>query len=132
MTTLKTDYNNTVIYKICCNNPDITEVYVGHTTNFLNRKYGHKTACNNENVKRHNQKVYQFIRENGGWESWAMLIIEKFPCNSIIEAHSRERFYYEILNSKLNTQYPGRTRKECNKDYKANRRKDGKEYRKEY
>ena len=117
MTKLYIDYSQTVIYKICCNNPDITKVYVGLTTNFLNRKHKHKSHCNNENDERYNLKVYKFIRENGGWESWAMLIIEKYPCNNGIEAHSRERFYYEKLNSKLNTLYPGRTSKEYNKDY---------------
>ena len=134
MTTLKTDYNNTVIYKICCNNPDITEVYVGFTTNFLNRRNKHKSNCNNENGERYNLKVYKFIRENGGWENWNMLIVEKYPCNNGIEAQSRERFYYEKLNSKLNTQYPGRkfNKNDYFKDYNANRRKDGKEYRKEY
>ena len=108
MTTLKTDYNNTVIYKICCNNPDITEVYVGHTTNFLNRRYQHKNLCNSEKNERRNRKVYKFIRENGGWNNWNMLVIEKYPCNNGIDAESRERFHYEKLNSKLNTQNPGR------------------------
>ena len=102
MTTLKADYNNTIIYKICCNNPDITEVYVGHTTNFLNRK-NNKSLCNSENDERRNQKVYKFIRENGGWESWDMLIIEKYPCNSIIEAQSRERFYYVRIKVPLDS-----------------------------
>ena len=37
-----------------------------------------------------------------------MLVIEKYPCNNGIDAESRERFHYEKLNSKLNTQNPGR------------------------
>ena len=29
------DYSNTIIYKIYCKNETITDIYVGHTTNFL-------------------------------------------------------------------------------------------------
>ena len=42
------DYSNTVIYKIMCKDPDITDVYVGHTTNFLQRKIAHKYSCMNK------------------------------------------------------------------------------------
>ena len=33
------DYSNTIIYKITCLDPNITDVYVGHTTNFVQRKH---------------------------------------------------------------------------------------------
>ena len=42
------DYSNTIIYKITCNDVSVKEVYVGHTTNFVQRKHAHKQACNNE------------------------------------------------------------------------------------
>jgi len=29
------DYSNTIIYKICCSDFSITDLYVGHTTNFV-------------------------------------------------------------------------------------------------
>jgi hypothetical protein len=41
------DYKKTIIYKIVCNDLNITDVYVGHTTNFINRKARHKYDCNN-------------------------------------------------------------------------------------
>ena len=43
------DYSNTIIYKICCKDESITDVYVGHTTNFIQRKYSHKISCSNLN-----------------------------------------------------------------------------------
>jgi len=54
------DYSNTIIYKLCCKNPDVKEFYIGHTTNLLQRKYQHKTCCNNnsEKNKSYNRKVY--------------------------------------------------------------------------
>ena len=39
------DYSNTIIYKITCKDPTVNEVYVGHTTNFVQRKYSHKQNC---------------------------------------------------------------------------------------
>ena len=53
------DYSNTIIYKIFCKNKLITDMYVGHTTNFIKRKYHHKLACiKNKN----NTKIYKIIR----------------------------------------------------------------------
>jgi hypothetical protein len=102
------NYQNTSIYKIICNDANITDVYVGSTINFNKRKYSHKTSCMNENSKSHNYKIYQMIRQNGGWDNWTMLEIEKYPCNNSDEAHARERHHYDILNSTLNTLIPNR------------------------
>ena len=37
---------NYVMYKIVCNDLNINDCYVGHTTNFNNRKSDHKYNCN--------------------------------------------------------------------------------------
>ena len=97
------DYSKTIIYKIVSNDLNINDVYVGHTTNFIKRKAHHKSHCNNINSKKHNLKVYKTIRENGNWDNWNMVEIEKYPCNDSNEACARERYYYELLNAKLNT-----------------------------
>ena len=36
------DYSKTIIYKIVCNDLDITDLYVGHTTDFIRRRHHHK------------------------------------------------------------------------------------------
>jgi hypothetical protein len=86
------NYSKTVIYKLVCNNLEITDIYVGSTTNFKVRKNNHKSDCNNEKQKPYNQKKYITIRENGGWDNWSMIEIEKFPCNDDNEARARERY----------------------------------------
>jgi len=106
------DYSKTIIYKIVCNDLNITECYVGHTTNFIQRKNRHKSNCNCETNDSYNFKIYKFIRDNGNWNNWTMIEIEKYPCNDINEATARERYWYEQLNSKLNTDCPARTQKE--------------------
>jgi hypothetical protein len=112
------DFSKTIIYKIVCNDLNITDVYVGHTTNFIKRKALHKSNCNNINGKSYNLKIYNTIRNNGGFENWSMIEIEKFQdCNDINEASAKERYYYEVLNAKLNTNCPGRNVKEYNKEY---------------
>ena len=113
------DYSKTIIYKIVCNDLNVTETYVGHTTNFIKRKCGHKSNCNNEKSKNHNFKVYKIIRDNGGWDNWTMIQICEYPCNSLQEATAEERRQYELLNAILNTVIPGRTKQqyyEENKD----------------
>ena len=112
MTLKVIDYSKSIIYKIVCNDLNITDVYVGNTTDFKRRKASHKNACINKNNIGYNLKIYQIIRNNGGWFNWSMIEIEKCNCNDSNEAKARERHYYEFLNSTLNTQYPNRTIKE--------------------
>jgi hypothetical protein len=123
------DFSKTIIYKICCNDLNITDVYVGHTTNFIKRKAQHKYDCNNIDGKAYNYKIYNTIRNNGGFENWSMIEIEKFQdCNDINEASAKERYYYELLNAKLNTNCPARNKKE----YQEINKDKIKEYIKEY
>jgi hypothetical protein len=112
------DYSKCVIYKIVCNDLSVTDCYVGHTTNFIQRKKDHKKSCNKNIYKSHNLKVYKTIRGNGGWENWSMFEIEKYPCKDNNEACARERLWYETLKSNLNLQVPNRSIKEWNEDNK--------------
>jgi len=96
-----TDYSKTVIYKIVCKDLTITELYVGHTINFIVRKNKHKTDC-----KKKELLIYKTINNTGGWDNWDMIEIEKYPCNDGNEARTRERFWYEELNAKLNIRKP--------------------------
>ena len=36
------NYNQSIIYKICCNDTDVEDIYVGSTTNYYRRKQEHK------------------------------------------------------------------------------------------
>ena len=59
------------IYKIY--NDDMA--YIGSTKNFKRRMDGHKSVCNNEKSKSYNLFIYQFIRQNGGWDNFKKDII---------------------------------------------------------
>ena len=118
------NYQKTIIYKIVCNDLNIKDVYVGHTTEFTKRKNSHKNRCNNPNDKKYNLKIYKTIRENEGWDNWSMIEIEKYPCNDKNEACSRERHWYEQLNSNLNTYRPMITNEELKIAKKAYKQTD--------
>ena len=122
------NYQNTVIYKIVCKDLNIEDVYVGHTTNFTKRKCAHKNNSKNPNGKEYGHKIYKTIREYGGFENWSMIEIEKYPCNDLQEESKKERYYFELLNAKLNTNFPSRGINE----YKENNKFELKMYNKKY
>ena len=135
MTKTNIDYSKTIIYKIVCNDLNVKEIYVGHTTDFTKRKYKHRNNCIKEHSENHHLKIYEFIRQNGGWNNWVMLEIEKYPCNDGNEARSRERYWIETLNSSLNSVIPFKTKdelkeskKESDKIYRSQHKEEMKEY----
>ena len=112
-------YQNSVIYKIKHNEDyDDTNIYVGSTSNFKNRKNCHKSHCNNEKDKHYNLPVYQYIRANGNWEQFVMIPIEEYSCNSKNELEIRERYHIDLLRPTLNKIIPTRTSKEYRDDNK--------------
>ena len=113
------DYSKTVMYKIVCKDLNIKDCYVGSTIDFTKRKHLHKDVCNHSERNGHNYYVYQFIRNNGGWNNWDMIEIEKYPCNDKNEAHKQERHWIETYQCTLNKQVPARTnRNEITKEYR--------------
>jgi hypothetical protein len=91
-----------VIYKILCKETIINDLYVGHTTNFSQRKSYHKSACENPNSSTYNTKLYKTIRENGGWYNWEMLEIDIFNLKDSSEAKIKENEYFVKLKANLN------------------------------
>jgi len=125
------NYQNSLIYKIVCNDTNIKEIYIGSTTNFRLRKSQHKCSCNNETHKYYNFYVYKFIRENGGFENWSMVLIDYVPCETKLELLKCEREHIEKIDKELllNQQIPSRTIKEWKEDNKERTIKKDNEYR---
>ena len=127
----KKNYQNTIIYKIYCKDESITEIYIGHTTNFKHRKNAHISNCNNEKSKEYNLKLYIYIRNNGGFDNFNIIELEKYPCNNDKEALLREGYWVKELNSSLNIQLPSRTEKEWRQENKQIINENAKKYREE-
>ena len=100
------DYSNTIFYKILCKDSTIKDIYVGMTTNFVQRKRAHKQSCNNEKASDYNSKKYNAIRNAGGWDNWQMEIIGFHNCKDSYEAHKKEQEYFEMLGATLNSIEP--------------------------
>ena len=151
MPKVPTDYTKTIIYKLVHKEDfDNANIYIGSTTNFTKRKSQHKFSCLNEKSKEYHQNKYQSIRDNGSWNQWNMIEIEKYPCNDKREAEAKEEYwrihFNAILNSKAcssltdnKTEY-GKKYRETNKKeiaengkiYRQDNKEEIAEYRKIY
>ena len=103
------NYDNTHFYKLCCKDPIITDIYIGHTTDFIRRKSVHKTQCCCETSKEHNTYRYQFVRDSGGWNNWEMVLIETLKCDDALHARKIGRVFVEQSKGTVNRRIPGRT-----------------------
>ena len=93
------NYQNSFIYKLCCKDLTIQDIYIGSTTNFKQRKRQHKNCTTKETNKNYNRTLYKFIRDNGDWDNWDM------------------RESYEEYKPSLNYQVPSRSKKEYQKQF---------------
>jgi hypothetical protein len=96
------DFSKTVIYHFVCKDEMIKCSYVGSTTNFNKRKCQHKTDCKIETSKNYHYKIYQTIREHGGWINWDMKPLEEFPCENKTQQVMREQYWIDQLKPELN------------------------------
>ena len=121
------NYANTIIYRIFSDNCDY--VYVGSTTDITRRRCDHKRHCNTETNKSH-YKVYQTIRENGGWNEFKMLEIEEYPCENSKQAQKREQYWIDHYKANLNSRksFGGETKQESKKQYILEHKDEKKAY----
>ena len=125
------DYSKAVIYKLYCKDITVLEIYIGSTHNEKKRKKTHKSACNNENSENYNLNVYEFMRENCGYDNWIFEVIENYPCENETQLRIRERYHYDLLNPALNTYRPYVSEEE-KKEYYQDNIEELKEYQKKY
>jgi hypothetical protein len=105
--------------------------------NFIQRKATHKSCCNNIYSDMYNLKLYQMIRENGGWNNFTMIPLEEYPCENFIQACIKEEEYRVELQSQLNMKkcFVAETKEEYRKIYRSSPsfvKKQYPEYDKEY
>lgn len=83
-----------IIYKITI--ADYT--YIGSTKDFTQRKIAHKCVCKTKDLK-----VYQMIREAGGWDKCEMIPIEEYECQGQLQARIREEYWRREYNANMNS-----------------------------
>jgi len=134
MPKLPINYSKGLIYTIRCKDETITEEYIGSTTNFNQRKNSHKSTCNNEKDIHYNESKYKFIRNNGGWDNWDMIMVEEYPCENKRKLEMREEQVRVERQAKLNIKkaFVAETKKEGNKIWYEENKEKISEYKKKW
>jgi hypothetical protein len=110
------------IYEIKSNDKSISETYIGSTWDMGVRLKKHADKCYNENDKKHyNLPVYKYIRENGGFHTFNMTVIDSGECEDRTELVCGEQYYIDmaggienLLNDRDAFLLPEETRKRKN------------------
>jgi hypothetical protein len=116
------------VYRICCLDPLITESYVGSTDRVARMKQQHENTCKDANDKHHHYRVYQYVRENGGFDNFQMIVLERVAYTLKHELALRERHHLETKAS-LNMRTPARGKQEYLDANRGNKAVYDKEYR---
>jgi len=128
------DYSITPVYfyRFVCNDPNISNMYVGSSIDLTKRKSHHKTTCNNPNDKDHHLLVYKTIRDNGGWDNWRMLEIEHKIVKDKTEAKQCEQYWIEFYNAQMNMLKLNFNQREYSEQYNKQYYEQNKDYQREY
>ena len=93
MPKIKIDYGSMIFYKIYCINPDIKKIFIGHTTNIIQRKH----ILKKQSEMRYSE-MFDVINKNGGWNFWRIKEIEKCnECKTYADVLLREKHHYDEL-----------------------------------
>ena len=128
------DYSITPVYfyRFVCNDPNISNMYVGSCINLTKRKSQHKYVCNNPNNKGYNLLVYKTIRDNGGWLNWRLLEIENKIVKDKTEATQCEQYWIEFYNAQMNMFKLNFNQREYREQYKEQNKEQINAYNREY
>lgn len=84
------------IYEIKSMDTSITGTYIGSTWDMNQRLITHASNCYNETGEKYNYPKYKYIRENGGFHTFTMRVIESGECEDVIELLCGEQFYIDM------------------------------------
>lgn len=133
-----TDFSNCYIYYI--KSMDGVVHYVGSTSNMNSRKSKHKYNCSHEHCEHYHLDIYQYIRNNGGWESFEIVPIRKIENISnktdllIAERAEMEKFsgLKNMRGSYLSTEEHLEKKRESNKIWKKQHPEKNAEYQRQW
>jgi len=84
------------IYEIKSMDTSITGTYIGSCWDMGKRLRTHANVCYNKKQKDYNYPVYKYIRENGGFHTFNMRVIDSGECEDETELHCAEQFYIDM------------------------------------
>jgi hypothetical protein len=88
------------IYRIACRDGSVPDQYIGQTIHFDRRRWDHFLG--------RDSKLYDFIRDHGGWPNWKMSVVRQYPsCRDKCELDRLEWHWWNTLGGSLNSVRPG-------------------------
>jgi hypothetical protein len=88
------------IYRISCRDGSVPDQYIGQTIHFDRRRWDHFLG--------RDSKLYDFIRDHGGWPNWKMSVVRQYPsCRDKNELDRLEWHWWNTLGGSLNSVRPG-------------------------
>ena len=96
------NYSNTTFYKISCKDAANHDIYIGYTTNFIQRKYSHKQWCKNETCPKNERRLCDAVHKWGGWDNWTTEILSSCSCRNIQEVIEKTNVYIQQYGATLN------------------------------
>jgi hypothetical protein len=103
---------NYVIYKIVCIDKTLDFIYIGSTSNLTSRKWDHKKRLTQSYRTGYNLKLYETMREYGGWDHFEFHPIEELVGVSKLQARIREQYWIDYYKPNLNSANAYTVRKE--------------------
>ena len=82
---------------------DCSDIYIGYTNDLKMCKKEHKIMYNDIKNKNYNNKLYQTMRDFGGFENWKMEIIEDIYASDKNAAIQIMQSYIDTYKPTLNT-----------------------------
>ena len=101
------NYNLGKIYKIYYLD-DPSMCYVDNTAQpyLCNRMQQHIFSYNKVTDFTKCIELYKFVHSKGGWSNFKIVLLEKYPCNSIAELSERTAHHMQEENATLNKKAP--------------------------
>ena len=94
-------YSNTNFYKVVSKDLNTKHCYVGYTTDFRRRATERSRKRLLPLLNSPNSMLYDFVKKNGGWANFEMVLLETRKCDGVLDAQRIRRTFIEELNATL-------------------------------
>lgn len=100
----KIDYSKTLIIKIVSKDLKNKQFFLDYCQGLQNKLVSLKKQCNDEKHKKYNSDMNKFIRENGGFSNFDVIVIEEYKeCENKSQALLRLRYWYDKIEKESKT-----------------------------
>jgi hypothetical protein len=98
MPSSKIDYSKTLIIKIESKDLKNKDFFLDYCQGLTNKLHLLKKQSNDEKHKKYNSIMNKYIRDNGGWDNFNVIILEEYTeCKNSNDAKIRLRYWYDKI-----------------------------------